>query len=192
MTREQSKFENEQNDNDKKKYIQQISGNIKIHELQKITLLGNISHLKKGTLYQRDFYLILTLDPRNGLGYYMLYYSVNLVKEDNNNNNNNKAFYSVPHDWILKCIDIYKMSPTFIQFLTANNYGPEENNTYLKPLIRDAIFKADQHQQQHISRRLSLSFLSSLHSTCSTNPLFPTVPVTVILQVHLQLITDLF
>ena len=46
MTREQSKFENEQNDNDKKKYIQQIPGNIKIHELQKITLLGNISHLK--------------------------------------------------------------------------------------------------------------------------------------------------
>ena len=169
--------------------IWQIPGNIKIHELQKITLLGNISHLKKGTLYQRDFYLILTLDPRNGLGCYMLYYSVNLVKEDNNNN---KAFYSVPHDWILKCIDIYKMSPTFIKFLTANNYGPEENNTYLKPLIRDAILKADQHQQQHISRRLSLSSLSSLHNTCSTNPLFPTVPVTVILQVHLQLITDLF
>ena len=101
MTREQSKFENEQNNNDKKKYIQQIPGNIKIHELQKITLLGNISHLKKGTLYQRDLYLILTLDPRNGLGYYMLYYGVNLVKEDNNNNNNNnnnKAFDSVPHD----------------------------------------------------------------------------------------------
>ena len=192
MTREQSKFENEQNDNDKKKYIQQISGNIKIHELQKITLLGNISHLKKSTLCQRNFYLILTLDPRNGLGYYMLCYGVNLVKEDNNNNNNNKAFDSVPHNWILKCIDVYKISPTFTQFLTANNYGPEENNPYLKPLIRDAIFKADQHQQQHISRRLSLSFLSSLHSTCSTNPLFPTVPVTVILQVHLQLITVLF
>ena len=42
------------------KYIQHIQGNIKIHELQKITLLGT-SHtlLKKGTL----------LGPRNGLGY---------------------------------------------------------------------------------------------------------------------------
>jgi len=41
------------------KYKQQIPGNIKIHELQKITLLGTSHILKKGTL----------LGPRNGLGY---------------------------------------------------------------------------------------------------------------------------
>ena len=46
-----------------------------------------ISHPKKGTLHQIDFYLILTLGSRNGLGYSVaLWYS---IKKDNNNNNNN-------------------------------------------------------------------------------------------------------
>jgi len=31
-----------------------------------------------------------------------------------------KAFDSVPHDWILKCLSIYKISPILIQFLTQN------------------------------------------------------------------------
>ena len=46
-----------------------------------------ISHPKKGTPHQIDFYLILTLGSRNGLGYsVVLWYS---IKKDNNNNNNN-------------------------------------------------------------------------------------------------------
>jgi len=31
-----------------------------------------------------------------------------------------KAFDSVPHDWIFKCLSIYKISPILIQFLTQN------------------------------------------------------------------------
>ena len=31
-----------------------------------------------------------------------------------------KAFDFVPHDWILKCLDIYKILPILIQFLTAS------------------------------------------------------------------------
>lgn len=31
-----------------------------------------------------------------------------------------KAFDSVPHDWILKCLSMYKISPVLIQFLTQN------------------------------------------------------------------------
>ena len=46
-----------------------------------------ISHPKKGTLHEIDFYLILTLGSRNGLGYSVaLWYS---IKKDNNNNNIN-------------------------------------------------------------------------------------------------------
>ena len=70
------------------KYIQQIVGNIKMHELQKITLLGT-SHILTKALSIKiiDFYLILTLGSRNGLGYsVVLWYS---IKKDNNNNNNN-------------------------------------------------------------------------------------------------------
>ena len=71
------------------KYIQQISGNIKMHELQKITLLGT-SHILR-TLHQIDFYLILNLGSRNGPGYsVVLWYS---IKKDNNNNNN----FSIAH-----------------------------------------------------------------------------------------------
>ena len=41
----------------------------------------------EGTLHEIDFYLILTLGSRNGLGYSVaLWYS---IKKDNNNNNNN-------------------------------------------------------------------------------------------------------
>ena len=74
------------------KYAQHIPGKIKMHELQKITLLGT-SHILR-TLHQIDFYLILTLGSRNGLGYsVVLWYS---IKKDNNNNNNNNNF-SVAH-----------------------------------------------------------------------------------------------
>ena len=70
------------------KYVQQIVGNIKMHERQKITLLRT-SHILTKALSIKiiDFYLILTLGSRNGLGYsVVLWYS---IKKDNNNNNNN-------------------------------------------------------------------------------------------------------
>ena len=74
------------------KYVQHIPGKIKMHELQKITLLGT-SHILR-TLHQIDFYLILNLGSRNGPGYsVVLWYS---IKKDNNNNNNNNNF-SVAH-----------------------------------------------------------------------------------------------
>lgn len=31
-----------------------------------------------------------------------------------------KAFDSVPHDWILKCLEMYKLSPIIVQFLTSS------------------------------------------------------------------------
>ena len=31
-----------------------------------------------------------------------------------------KAFDSVPHDWILKCLEMYKLSPIIVQFLAAS------------------------------------------------------------------------
>ena len=57
----------------------------------------NLSHPKKGTLHQIDFYLILTLGPRNRLGYCVKLW--HYIKEDNDdddddddddNSNNNK------------------------------------------------------------------------------------------------------
>ena len=49
------------------KYTQKIPGNIKIQELQKITLLGTyISYPKKGTIHQIDLYLVLNLGPKMG------------------------------------------------------------------------------------------------------------------------------
>ena len=70
------------------KYKKEIPGNIKIHQPSTTEdhTTWNISHPKKGTLHQIDFYLILTLGPRNGLGYYVVlwYY----IREDSNNDNN--------------------------------------------------------------------------------------------------------
>ena len=54
------------------KYTQQIPGNNKIHELQKITLLGTPRILRKALSIKSDFYLILSLSRRNGLGYYVV------------------------------------------------------------------------------------------------------------------------
>ena len=58
----------------------------------------NISPPKKLTLDQIDFYLIITIGPWNGLGYYVvLWYKVkeeskinNINNNSNNNNNNGK------------------------------------------------------------------------------------------------------
>ena len=61
------------------KYIQQIPGNIKIQELQKITPLG-LSHIPRRHCRSNRLTLILTLGPRNGLGHYMLYYGGKLKK----------------------------------------------------------------------------------------------------------------
>ena len=52
------------------KYTKQISCNIKIKETTEDCTARNISHPTKDTLSSRiDFYLILALPPRNGLGY---------------------------------------------------------------------------------------------------------------------------
>ena len=64
------------------KDIQQIPGNTKIHELQKIRLLGTSHILRKNTLHQIDFYLILTLGPRIGLGYYVVLWYYNKENDD--------------------------------------------------------------------------------------------------------------
>ena len=70
------------------RHVQKIPGNIKIHELQKITLLGT-SHILRKTLHQIDFCLILTLGPSNGLGYYVvLWHQVKGGSHDNSSNNN--------------------------------------------------------------------------------------------------------
>ena len=53
--------------------------------------MRNILHPAKDTLHQIDLYLILTLGPRNGFGYYVELW--HKVKGDRNNshcNNNNK------------------------------------------------------------------------------------------------------
>ena len=47
----------------------------------------NIAYPKKGTIHQIEFYLILTLGPRNGPGYYVVLWRE--VKGNNNNHNNN-------------------------------------------------------------------------------------------------------
>ena len=96
----------------------------------------------------------------------MLYYGINQVKEDNNNNSNdnNKAFDPVAHDWISKCIDIYKITPTFVQFLTTNNYGPLENNPYLKTTHKGRFIEGNSASMAaYFKATLSLS-LSSLPS----------------------------
>ena len=103
----------------------------------------------------------------------MLYYGINQVKEGNNNSNdNNKALFDpVAHDWISKCIDIYKISPTFIQFLTTNNYGPLENNPYLKTTHKGRFIEGNSASMAaYFKATLSLSpsLLSSLGNTCST------------------------
>jgi len=61
------------------KYIQQIPGNIKIQELQKITPL-ELSHILRRHSRSNRLTLILTLGPRNGLGHDMLYYGGKLKK----------------------------------------------------------------------------------------------------------------
>ena len=68
------------------KYKKEIPGNIKIHQPQKITLHGTSHILRKVALHEIDLYLIVTLGPRNGLGYYVVlwYY----IREDSNNGNN--------------------------------------------------------------------------------------------------------
>ena len=56
--------------------------------------MRNILHPAKDTLHQIDLYLILTLGPRNGFGYYVeLWHKVKGDRNNshcNNNNNNNK------------------------------------------------------------------------------------------------------
>lgn len=42
-----------------------------------------------------------------------------IIKTINSLDRLQKAFGSVTHDWILKCLGIYKISSTHIQFLTA-------------------------------------------------------------------------
>lgn len=78
-----------------------------------------------------------------------------------------KAFGSVPHDWILKCLCIYKISPTHIQFLTASKdqwktsliLNHAEGTLYSRQInINSGIFQGD-----------SLSLYSPLlQSFCST------------------------
>lgn len=53
------------------KYIQQILGNIKFRNYSRSHYLEH-PNSKKGTLHQINSYLILTLGPRNGLGYCIL------------------------------------------------------------------------------------------------------------------------
>ena len=69
------------------KYVQQIAGNIKMHELQKITLRGTSHILRKAVSPSNRLLPHSTLGSRNGLGYsVVLWYS---IEKDNNNNNNN-------------------------------------------------------------------------------------------------------
>ena len=53
------------------KYIQQILSNIKFRNYSRSHYLEH-PNSKKGTLHQINSYLILTLGPRNGLGYCIL------------------------------------------------------------------------------------------------------------------------
>ena len=59
--------------------------------------MRNILHPAKDTLHQIDLYLILTLGPRNGFGYYVeLWHKVkgdrnNSHCNNNNNNDNNNS-----------------------------------------------------------------------------------------------------
>ena len=86
-------------------YIQQMPSNIKIHEPQKITLLGT-SHILR-TLHQIDFYLILNLGSRNGPGYsVVLWYS---IKKDNNNNNNNNFSVAHWHTFVMRSSNAAKL-----------------------------------------------------------------------------------
>ena len=73
------------------KYVQRIPGNIKIHELQ-LQMGGSryLEHLiycmltRKTPIHRTEFYLILTLGPRNGLSCYVVL--LHKVKGGNHNN----------------------------------------------------------------------------------------------------------
>ena len=78
-----------------------------------------------------------------------------------------KTFDSVPHDWILKCLEMYKLSPIIVQFLTGGMeqwkttpiLNHSEGTLYSRQInINSGIFQGD-----------SLSLSSPvLHGCCST------------------------
>ena len=93
-----------------------------------------------------------------------------------------KAFDSVPHDWILKCLEMYKLSPIIVQFLTSSMdqwkttliLNHSEGTLYSRQIsINSGIFQGD-----------SLSLLSSSAWLLLHYPHFSTTPVMVIPQVQ--------
>ena len=66
------------------KFTQQIPATSKLKSYRRSHYCTwNITYPKKGTIHQIDFYLILTLGPRNGPGYYVVLWHE--VKGNNNN-----------------------------------------------------------------------------------------------------------
>ena len=97
------------------KYTQQIPGNIKIHELQKITLLGTPRIPRKALSIKSDFYLILSLSRRNGLGYYV-YYGITLKIILKLNYNYHKKIFQNPLRQFFKKLYLYNFDYFIVFF----------------------------------------------------------------------------
>ena len=87
--------------------------------------MRNILYPAKDTLHQIDLYLILTLGPRNGFGYYVeLWHKVkgdrnNSHCNNNNNNNNNSNNNNDNNNFII--LKIIIMMVIMIMMIILNN-----------------------------------------------------------------------
>ena len=87
--------------------------------------MRNILYPAKDTLHQIDLYLILTLGPRNGFGYYVeLWHKVkgdrnNSHCNNNNNNNNNSNNNNDNNNFII--LKIMLMMVIMIMMIILNN-----------------------------------------------------------------------
>ena len=86
--------------------------------------MRNILYPAKDTLHQIDLYLILTLGPRNGFGYYVeLWHKVkgdrNNSHCNNNNNNNNSNNNNDNNNFII--LKIMIMMVIMIMMIILNN-----------------------------------------------------------------------
>ena len=88
--------------------------------------MRNILYPAKDTLHQIDLYLILTLGPRNGFGYYVeLWHKVkgdrnnSHCNNNNNNNNNNSNNNNDNNNFII--LKIIIMMVIMIMMIILNN-----------------------------------------------------------------------
>ena len=93
-----------------------------------------------------------------------------------------KAFDSVPHDWILKCLEMYKLSPIIVQFLTSSM--DQWKTTYILNHSEGTLYSRQISINSGIFQGDSLSLLSSSAWLLLPYPHFSTTPAMVIPQVQ--------